>query len=103
MRKPVCWTDKKHEGGRREVRVTFHGDSVKWQFRVAGAEEWDYTTPPTEEDWKQLEERIQNLHQRGHLLEHERELVKKRVYTPDTPRKRKKEPRPRDPNLIWKD
>ncbi len=100
MRKPISWTDRKWEGGPREVRVTIHGDAVKWQFQVKG-EEWDYTTPPREEDW--LEKRLAALHQRGHLLEKEQDLVKRRVLYVEPKRPKKREPRPRDPNLIWKD
>jgi len=101
MRKPICWTDKDGDGGSREVRVTFHGETVKWQFLPKGAEQWDYSSQPTEDDWKQLESKLAALWQRGHMVQHEMELAKKRVCYTEPPRVIK--PKVRNPNLIWKE
>ena len=78
MRRPIGWVDKDDEGGRREVRVSFHADKVKWQFLPAGSDKWDYDTPPTEALWQELEVKLQQLIQRGHLFQGELELVKRR-------------------------
>lgn len=78
MRRPIGWIDKTIEGGKREVRVSFHGESIKWQYLPEGALEWDYDSKPTEENWLVLEQKIANLCQRGHLFEQELALVKAR-------------------------
>ncbi len=78
MRRPIGWKDKTEAGLRREVRVSFHAERVKWQFLVEGAEKWDYDTPPTEEDWMRLEGHLADRWQRGHCLEAEMDLVKRR-------------------------
>ena len=78
MRRPIGWIDKKWEGGKREVRVSFHAENIKWQFLPAGEVDWDYDSKPTEENWLELEEKIENLCQRGHLFEKELALVKAR-------------------------
>lgn len=77
MRRPISWTEKTPEG-KKEIRVAVTADTVKWQFLFPGAEKWDYDTPPTEEDWLTLEEKIANLMQRGHFFQAELDLVKKR-------------------------
>lgn len=77
MRRPISWTEKTPEG-KREIRVNITADSIKWQFLAPGAERWDYDTPPSEEDWQTLEEKIANLMQRGHFFAAELELVKRR-------------------------
>ena len=83
MRRPIGWIDKEWEGGKREVRVTFHGNTIKWQFLPDGAEDWDYTTPPTEENWRQLEQKLADLWQRGHLCKNEMEMTKRRCPPPN--------------------
>ena len=83
MRRPIAWQDKECEEGRREVRVTFHGETIKWQFLPAGSRDWIYDQAPTEENWKQLEEKLANLWQRGHTCKHEMELAKRRAPAPD--------------------
>ena len=68
MRRPVCWVDKDAPEGKTEIRVSFHADTVKWQFLDAGAENWVYDRRPTEEQWLQLEEKPENLIQRDDLI-----------------------------------
>ena len=51
-----------------DVRVTFHGAEIKWQFRRSDMKVWDYETPPTDEQWDTLAEKLRNLYQRGHLF-----------------------------------
>ena len=83
MRRPIGWIDNDFEGGRREVRVTFHGNTIKWQFLPEGAEEWEYTTAPTEENWRQLEQKLKDLWQRGHICKTEMAMVTRRCPPPD--------------------
>ena len=64
------------------MRVTFHGNAVKWQFLPNGAEDWDYESIPTEENWRQLEQKLADLWQRGHMCKNEIELVKRRGIAP---------------------
>lgn len=77
MRRPICWVDRECEEGKREVRVSFHGDTIKWQFLPNGAEQWDYDSKPSEENWNQLQQKLADLWQRGHTCNAEMELVKK--------------------------
>ncbi len=78
MRRPIGWIDKKCPDGPREVRVSFRGDKLKWQFLPKGAENWDYDTPPREENWQELEDKILQLIQRGHLYERELAIARRR-------------------------
>ncbi len=78
MRRPVAWIDKKCASGPREVRVKFHGGALKWQFRSKGSREWDYQSEPSEENWLELETKILQLMQRGHLYEKELALTRRR-------------------------
>lgn len=78
MRRPIGWIDKNWEGGKRQVRVSFRGETIKWQFLPAGEVVWDYDSKPTEENWQELEEKIENLCQRGYLYQKELELAKAR-------------------------
>ena len=83
MRRPIAWTDKGEDGIRREVRVTFHGNTIKWQFLSDGAEGWDYASAPTEEDWRQLEQKLRDLWQRGHACKREMEMAARRCPPPN--------------------
>ncbi len=78
MRRPIGWVDKSCPEGKREIRVSFHADTIKWQFRLNGAEVWDSTPIPAEADWIELEDKIQQLMQRGHLFQRELDLVRRR-------------------------
>lgn len=78
MRRPVCWVDKEALEGKTEIRVSFHADTVKWQFQDAGTDFWVYDRKPTEEQWLQLEEKLENLIQRGHHCDNELDLTRRR-------------------------
>lgn len=67
MKRQICWTEKNRDGDRVDIRVTLHASEVKWQFKARGHDEWDYDTPPSDDQWDELEKRIQNRYQRGHL------------------------------------
>ena len=77
MRRPIGWVDKSFPEGKREIRVSFHADTIKWQFRLKGMEEWGALAQPSEEDWRVLEQKILELMQRGHLFQRELELVRR--------------------------
>ena len=63
---------------KRFTRVKFPGNGViKWQFKRADEERWDYDTPPTAEDWKTLEEKVDKLYHRRRAALRDWELVKK--------------------------
>ncbi len=75
MRRPIGWIDKDFPGGRREVKVEFFSDTLRWRFKPKGEDEWQ-EGEPTEENWDGLEERLQQLIQRGHIFNNELALVK---------------------------
>lgn len=76
MRRQICWKEKGPDG-KTEIRVTIHGQDIKWQFkRPTGgskrnpdptSELWDYDSAPTPEQWDKLEEELRNRYQRGNL------------------------------------
>ncbi|MBO7741110.1 MAG: hypothetical protein J6S21_01020 [Victivallales bacterium] len=76
MRRPIGWVDKNWEGGKREVKVEFFAGGLRWRFKTAQDEEWQDGTP-TEENWDDLEVKLRELIQRGHLFDRELTLVKK--------------------------
>ena len=77
MRRPIGWTDRSWPGGRRAVRVEFFADQIHWKFRTPQDTEWQ-DGEPTAENWAELESKIHELIQRGHLFTKELALVKKR-------------------------
>ena len=78
MRRQINWKEKTDDGLTRKVRVSVSARRIKWQFQLQGEERWDYDSPPTEEDWLALEERMQNRWQRGQCSQAEMDLVKRR-------------------------
>jgi hypothetical protein len=79
MKRQIRWTERLEDGVKKDVRVSFHGDDIKWQFRRSDSKYWDYETPPTSEEWDELEDRILKRYQRGHLaIEKELELVRRK-------------------------
>lgn len=65
MRRQICWKEKSPEG-KTDIRVTIHGQEIKWQFKRPG-EEWDYDSAPSDGQWDYLEQSLRNRYQRGHL------------------------------------
>lgn len=63
-RRNIEWTERLPDQGKREIRVSFSGNTVKWQFRHPGMEEWDYDTPPTTDQWNTLESKVSALARR---------------------------------------
>ena len=76
MRRPIGWVDKACPDGRREIRVSFHANTLKWQFLPKGAEAWRDDLAPSPENWAELLAKLLELKQRGHLFDKEIALVK---------------------------
>ncbi len=77
MKNPVCWTERLEDGVRREIRVSFSRNGLKWQFKRSDEEHWDYETQPSADDWAALEERILNRYQRRAIPYKDVERVRK--------------------------
>lgn len=78
MKRDIEWNERQEDGVKRFTRVKFPGNGViKWQFKRADEERWDYDTPPTAEDWKTLEEKVDKLYHRRRAALRDWELVKK--------------------------
>ena len=72
------WKEKLEDGVMRIVRVKFPGQGIiKWQFKRSDEERWDYDTPPSSEDWKNLEDKVDKLYQRNRCAFRDLELIKK--------------------------
>ncbi len=76
MKRNIEWKEKTEDGVKRIVRVLFPGKGqVKWQFKRADEERWDYDTPPSSEDWKTLQEKVENLYQRNRCARRDLEAI----------------------------
>jgi hypothetical protein len=64
MKNQVCWTERLEDGVRREIRVTFSRNGLKWQFKRSDEDRWVYDRTPTPAEWADLEERVLNRYQR---------------------------------------
>jgi hypothetical protein len=77
MKRQIKWVDKTGDV-KREIRVTFvPGNQIKWQFKPADRASWDYDTPPSEEDWDELQTKVENRIQRGTVQAKDLDLLKK--------------------------
>jgi hypothetical protein len=77
MKRNIEWKEKTEDGVKRTVRICFPGQGkVKWQFKRADEERWDYDTPPTSEDWKNLEEKVDALYNRRRAALRDRDLIR---------------------------
>jgi len=61
----VSWTKRCDDGVKREVRVLVTAGGMKWQFKRADEERWDYDSPASSADWDALEEILQRRSGRG--------------------------------------
>lgn len=78
MKRDLEWNERQEDGVKRYTRVKFPGNGqIKWQFKRADEEQWDYETLPTPEDWKALEEKVDALYHRRRAALRDWELVKK--------------------------
>ena len=67
MRTPIAWTERIENRVKREVRVTFIGKQLKWQYKRSDEERWDYDTPPTAHDWDSLLEHAEAKYRRNRI------------------------------------
>ncbi len=77
MKRKISWTRRCEDGVKREVRVELSRGGIKWQFKRADEERWDYNSAPTEEEWDALAEILRRRVARGrgvNLLESMRKL-----------------------------
>jgi hypothetical protein len=77
MHRQICWVDRLEDGIKREVRVTVLRGEVKWQFKLATEERWDYKSPASRDDWDSLLQRVENRHQRRNATLADLELVRR--------------------------
>ena len=76
MRRPIGWQDKTCPEGKRLVRVEFFADTLRWRFRGQENTQWVDGTP-TLDNWNDLEDKVLELRQRGHLFDKELALVRR--------------------------
>ena len=68
MKANIEWSDKPIPGVKRKIRITFiKSNSIKWQFKRSDEDKWDYITPPSRNDWEDLQEKAYALYQRKRL------------------------------------
>lgn len=60
----IAWVERQEDGVKRETRVNLVGKKLKWQFKRADAERWDYDSVPTTADWDAFIERMEHRCQR---------------------------------------
>jgi hypothetical protein len=65
MKNLVKWTAVEGDGVKREVRVTVTRGALKWQFKRANADAWDYAGAPLPVDWERLEDILRRRAGRG--------------------------------------
>lgn len=78
MRRSIEWKDTTPEGEKRTVRVGFFGRQLKWQFSVAQGD-WDYETPPSQQDWEALLDEVQRRYARKRASHKDVLLVKQEM------------------------
>lgn len=78
MRADIEWVERLDDGVKRTIRITFLGKGkMKWQTKRSDEEMWDYDTPPSTEDWNNLEEKMESLYNRRRESFKNLELVRK--------------------------
>ncbi len=65
MNNNISWVDKLPDGVKRETRVHVSARALKWQFKRADRQQWDYDSIPTAEDWDMLENILSRRAARG--------------------------------------
>jgi hypothetical protein len=78
MKRDIEWVERIDDGVKRTVRIAISmNKGVKWQFKRSDEERWDYDTPPSSEDWKNLEEKVAALYNRRRATHEELEMIRK--------------------------
>ncbi len=65
MHNRISWTERMPDGVKREVRVQVSQRHLKWQFKRADEEKWDYESLPGPADWDMLEDILKRRAGRG--------------------------------------
>ena len=65
MKKVISWTARMPDGVKRETRVRVDMHSIKWQFKRADQDRWDYDSTPCAADWDMLEDILHRRAGRG--------------------------------------
>ena len=68
MKRRISWTTRCDDGVKKETRVELSRGNIKWQFKRADQEQWDYDTEPEALDWDMLEDIIERRMGRGRAL-----------------------------------
>lgn len=76
MKRKISWTKRCDDGVKREVRVDVTKGALKWQFKRADEERWDYDSEPLVEDWDELESILIRREGRGRGV-HMHDVVRK--------------------------
>jgi hypothetical protein len=81
MKRDIEWKDKTEDGVKRTVRIKFPGNGIiKWQFKRADEERWNYDLPPSAEDWQELVDKVELMYNRNRCAHRDLELVKKGMW-----------------------
>ncbi len=81
MRRPISWTARVEDRVKREVRVSFSGGKLKWQFKRSDQEQWDYDSEPSASDWKDLLAHAEARYRRNRIPHKVVELIRKNMPT----------------------
>jgi len=76
MKNKLSWTLRDEDGVKRETRVEVTTGKIKWQFKRADEEKWDYDRRPIAQDWDELEEIMERRRGRGRAVKMS-ELIKR--------------------------
>lgn len=77
MKADIEWVERLDNGLKRKIRITFESQNkIKWQFKRSDEPRWDYTTPPSADDWTALEEKVENFYNRRRISFDKLELVR---------------------------
>ncbi len=69
MKNNISWTEKTDDGVKRETRVHVSRRNLKWQFKRADEDRWDYDSTPLEADWDMLEDILKRRAGRGRAVD----------------------------------
>jgi hypothetical protein len=68
MKTKLSWTLRDEDRVKRETRVEVTEGNIKWQFKRADEEKWDYDRNPVAQDWDELEEIMERRRGRGRAV-----------------------------------
>lgn len=69
MKQKLSWTVRQEDRVKQETRVEISRGNIKWQFKRADEDRWDYDRVPSVSDWDKLEEEISRRVARGKGLQ----------------------------------